>query len=151
VGCEGCKNSDTPYWDGVCEIKDCVTVKKIANCSYCKNFPCELLLDISLDPDTGDDGARLETMRLARDERLDKKTRGIRRSLIGGAIGATAGIVFAGVFGGGLSWFFALAGGSYQDIPETPDSLWLYVTFGAIAGAALPWIYNGMKRYIKNG
>jgi hypothetical protein len=128
-----------------------VTAKGFENCSYCKDFPCELLLDISLDPDTGDDGARLDTLRLMLDERTDKKIIPVRRTLLGCSIGVIVGLLLAGFTGGGLDWFYALAGGDYHAVPETPDGVWIYVLFGAAAGAAVPWIIKRIKRFNENG
>jgi hypothetical protein len=137
---------EVPYWGDACEIRDCVLKKGLDNCSYCRDFPCELLLDISLDPDTGDDGARLDTLRLMKDERTDEKIRPIRRTLLGCSIGVIAGFLLAGFTGGGLDWFFALAGGDYRAVPETPGGLWIYVLFGAASGTAVPWIIKLLKR-----
>jgi hypothetical protein len=151
VGCDGCRNMETPYWDGDCEIRDCAGIKRIENCSYCKEFPCELLLDISLDPDTGDDGDRIDTLRLMLDARQSEKTRALRRTIIGACIGVVAGLLLSGFFGGGLDWFYALAGGDYRTVIETPEATWIYVFFGVVAGTAVPWIIEWIKRYYNNG
>jgi hypothetical protein len=142
---------DTPYWDGVCEIKDCAMGKDVEDCSYCKNFPCELLLDISLDPDTGDDGERLDRLRLKKDAREDGRIRVFRMYTLGGTIGAVGGLLAAGITGGGLNWFYALGGGDYHVIPESPDGIWGYILFGTGVGLLIPIIIEFIKRYNKNG
>jgi hypothetical protein len=142
---------DTPYWDGVCEIKDCAVVRGVSDCSYCKKFPCELLLDISLDLETGDDGERLERLRLKKDAREDGRIRVFRMLTLGGTIGAIAGLLLAGITGGGLNWFYALGGGDYHIIPETPDSVWGYILLSAGIGIMIPIIIEFIKRYNKNG
>jgi hypothetical protein len=142
---------DTPYWDGVCEIKNCAAVKGVSDCSYCKKFPCELLLDISLDPETGDDGERLERLRLKKDAREDGRIKNFRMLTLGGTIGAVAGLLLAGITGGGLNWFYALGGGDYRIIPESPDSVWGYVLLGTGIGIIIPILIEFIKRYNKNG
>jgi hypothetical protein len=141
---------DTPYWDGFCEIKDCARVRSFSDCSYCKLFPCELLLDISLDPDDGDDGERLETLRIMKDTRENRKTALIRKIVIGASIGAIAGLLLGGITGGSLNWFYALGGGDYHAIAETPQFMWVYITLGTIIGTLIPIIIEIIKRYNKN-
>jgi hypothetical protein len=151
VGCDGCRAMEEPYWDGVCEIKDCVVkLKKIDDCSYCSDFPCELLLDIALDPDTGDDGDRLERLKLIKELRDEKRTGDIRQVALGATIGTVAGFLIAAIIGGAFDWFVALAGGDYYSIPETPDSPWGLALVGALVGAAIPLIIKFIVRYNKN-
>jgi hypothetical protein len=148
VGCDGCRAMEEPYWDGVCEIKDCtVNIKKIEDCSYCSDFPCELLLDIAYDPDTGDDGERLERLKLQKELRDEKQTGDIRRIVLGAVIGAVVGFLLAAIIGGAFDWFIALAGGDYHTIPETPDSPWGLAVAGAVIGAAIPLIIKFTVRY----
>jgi hypothetical protein len=142
---------DEPFWGGVCEVRECARIQSLENCSFCADFPCEVLLDISLDPDSGDDGARIDRLRLQKNARDDRRMRVIRRLLLGGSVGAVVGLLLAGIFGGGLAWFFALGGGDYRDIPIAPDGMWVYVMLGTAVGLALPWIIESLKRYMKNG
>ncbi|MDR0974142.1 MAG: DUF3795 domain-containing protein [Ruminococcus sp.] len=151
VNCEGCKAMDTPYWDGICEIKNCAAVMGVSDCSYCKKSPCEIILDISLDPETGDDGERLENLRLRKDAREERSLRNFRRCVLGGTCGITAGLLLAGIAGGGLNWFYALGGGDYRLIPASTDSIWIYVIIGAVFGTFIPIIIEILKRYNKNG
>jgi hypothetical protein len=149
VGCEGCKDMDEPFWGGVCEIRGCAMVKGLENCSYCAYFPCEVLLDISQDPDDGDDGERIDVLRSMKDERDDRKLRRFRRTIIGGAIGTVGGLLLGGIMTGGLEWFIALGGGDPHGIPQNPGTIWRSLALGAIIGIAMPWLIDFVKWYNK--
>jgi hypothetical protein len=140
VLCEGCKDSETTYWGGICEIKECaVKLQKVPHCGLCKKFPCDLLLDISFDPDTGDDGERIERLKELSDNEvtlLDK----LRPPVLGALIGGISGVIIGALAENTLSWFGALAGGDYRVIADTPGSITGYIIACAIVGAAIPLI-----------
>jgi hypothetical protein len=137
VLCEGCRDSDNTYWGGICEIKECaVHIQKVENCSYCKKFPCEILLDISFDPETGDDGARIERLKELSDKEVTPFEK-IRTPLIGALLGGILGLIIGAFAENVLSWFFALGGGDVETIAQSGGSLVGYVIGGIIVGAAV--------------
>lgn len=122
-GCPGCMQGRL-FEDEDCEMYNCCTVKGLAHCGQCDDFPCGALKAASFDPETGDGGNRL--MRLK--EIRDSDYRSFRRNIacIGGGIcigiaaGAAAGgfmldlgtWIFAGaVIGGGIGAAAGILGG----------------------------------------
>jgi hypothetical protein len=145
VLCPGCRGTDSTYWDGICEIKECaVKLQKVKHCGLCEKFPCDLLLDISFDPESGDDGARIERLKELADGEITLWDK-LRPPLIGSLIGGVSGIVIGGAVSHSFDWFAALAGGDIYNIPNTPGSFIGYVIAFAIIGAAIPLIINNRK------
>jgi hypothetical protein len=137
VLCEGCKGSDTTYWGGICEIKECARkLQKVENCSQCVKFPCDILLDISFDPETGDEGARIERLKELSDSRVTLWDK-IRPPLIGALLGGIAGVIIGAVAENVFSWFVALGGGDITAIAEENGNLTGYVIGCAVIGAAI--------------
>lgn len=92
-GCEGCINMPEGYWGGKCEIKICCEMKKIEHCGLCEDFPCQMIKEISYDPETGDNGDRLLNCKMWLDKSTDDKWSVYRKILLGVSIGITAGLI----------------------------------------------------------
>jgi hypothetical protein len=153
VLCKGCRAYDNPdnadgestYWGGICEIKECATkLQKVEHCGLCEKFPCDLLLDISFDPETGDEGLRIERLKELSDEKITLWGK-IRPSAIGTLLGIIIGIIIGAIVSHSFDWFAALAGGDYTAIPNTPGSFVGYAAAFGIIGAAIPLIVNNRK------
>ncbi|MDR0992428.1 MAG: DUF3795 domain-containing protein [Ruminococcus sp.] len=146
VLCAGCRESDGTYWDGICEIKECaVKLQKVEHCGNCKKFPCDTLLDISFDPETGDEGLRIERLKELSDRKVTLRDR-IRPPLIGALIGAVAGIVVGAAATDSFDWFKALAGGDYSAIPNAPGSFAGYIAACTVIGTAIPLIIQKYRK-----
>lgn len=62
MGCPGCKAVDgKPFW-GECSVAKCCGYA-MDHCGECPDCPCVLLREYAFDPDNGDNGQRLETLR----------------------------------------------------------------------------------------
>ncbi len=62
IGCRGCKaNCGRMFW-GECDIARCCGAKGYDHCGECPSVPCEQLRAAFLDPEHGDDGARLRNL-----------------------------------------------------------------------------------------
>ena len=64
-------------------------------------FPCDLLRNTAFDPEDGDDGERLITLKRWSEEEPTARRKAISRPLCGFAVGITAGAVL-GAFTGSL-------------------------------------------------
>jgi hypothetical protein len=156
VLCKGCRGYDTPentqtpelpettYWGGICEIKECaVKLQKVKHCGLCEKFPCNLLLDIAFDPETGDDGARIERLKELADSKITLWDK-LRPPLIGSLIGGVIGVIVGGFAGNSFGWFSALTG-NLQAIADPIDNIAGYIIGCAVIGAAIPLIINNRK------
>ena len=62
--CSGCiATKGNPFY-GKCEAADCVISKGKRFCGECENFPCELLKNHSFDKKRGDNGERIEYIKM---------------------------------------------------------------------------------------
>lgn len=63
--CRGCIESNGQPFHGECPVAVCAQNKGLLHCGECDNFPCELLVQYSCDPEHGDKpaGARIEQCR----------------------------------------------------------------------------------------
>ena len=62
-GCKGCLKSNGHPFHGDCPVALCCIKKGHAHCGECESFPCKQLNDYAFDPEHGDNGERLETIR----------------------------------------------------------------------------------------
>ncbi len=60
VGCRGCTHIDKPFWGESCPLKKCCEERKLENCGFCPDFPCEILTKFAYDKEQGDNGKRIE-------------------------------------------------------------------------------------------
>lgn len=100
--CPGCLELEEGNWAGDCDIKKCCEDKLLEHCGLCPAFPCDLLRNTAFDPEEGDDGERLVTLKRWAEEKPIAKRKAISRPLLGLAAGVTAGAVlgaFTGSFG----------------------------------------------------
>lgn len=108
-GCAGCR--ETPlgeeYWGEECEIKECCQDKEHEHCGLCKEFPCQRLVDISYDPDTGDGGERLVNCKSRADGISDVKIKSLRRFLTCVSIGIAAGTLIGAIQNNFAAWVAA--------------------------------------------
>ncbi len=107
--CPGCLELEEGNWAGDCEIKKCCEDKLLEHCGFCPDFPCDLLRNTAFDPEDGDDGERLITLKRWSEEEPTAKRRAISRPLCGLAVGVTAGAVFGAFTGGFGAMVFACA------------------------------------------
>jgi hypothetical protein len=48
--CQGCHGDDSLVWGDDCRIRQCcIHQKKLDNCSFCNEFPCNLIRDFESD------------------------------------------------------------------------------------------------------
>lgn len=61
-GCGGCIETDGHPFYGACSVANCCKNKDVEFCGECSEFPCDLLMRFSCDPEHGDNpkGARIE-------------------------------------------------------------------------------------------
>lgn len=60
TGCNGCVQSDKPFWADACPVKSCCETKKHEHCGECENFSCQLLNSFAYDEKQGDNGKRID-------------------------------------------------------------------------------------------
>lgn len=60
MDCKGCVAILKPFWGESCPVKQCCEGKKLENCGFCNNFPCQLLNSFAYDKNQGDDGKRIK-------------------------------------------------------------------------------------------
>lgn len=92
-GCSGCLEMTDGYWGEKCEIKACCEEKGLEHCGLCGDFPCEMLLDYSYDPETGDDGERLLNCKKWADEKSSAHDSRIKNILFGVVLGGISGLL----------------------------------------------------------
>lgn len=63
--CGGCISTNGNPFHGACRVAACCQERELVHCGQCKEFPCELLVSFSNDPEHGDTppGARIEQCR----------------------------------------------------------------------------------------
>jgi len=62
-GCPGCQAAQGKMFWGECELAICCATKGHDHCGQCREFPCARLQQYSDDPDQGDNGERIRTLR----------------------------------------------------------------------------------------
>lgn len=105
--CPGCLELEEGNWAGNCDIKKCCEEKQLEHCGLCSDFPCDLLRNTAFDPDEGDDGERLITLRRWADETGESKEKERNRIIIGFLSGAVLGAVLGAASGSFLALVFA--------------------------------------------
>ena len=79
------------------------------HCGLCPAFPCDLLRNTAFDPEDGDDGERLVTLKRWSEEEPAARRKAISRPLLGFAVGVTAGAALGAFTGGFGAMVFACA------------------------------------------
>ncbi len=97
--CSGCTELEEGNWAGNCEIKKCCEEKQLSHCGLCPEFPCDILRNTAFDPDEGDDGERLVTLKHWAEEVPSERDTRVERILIGVLAGAVVGAAL-GAFSG---------------------------------------------------
>ena len=105
--CPGCSELEEGNWAGDCGIKQCCEKRQLEHCGLCPDFPCDILRNTSFDPDEGDDGERLVTLKRWLEERSDPKESDIRRIITGFACGTAIGAIMGALSGSFLSVIIA--------------------------------------------
>lgn len=105
--CPTCLELEEGNWAGNCDIKKCCEEKQLEHCGLCPNFPCDLLRNTAFDPDDGDDGERLVTLKRWAEESTEPKEKERNRIIIGFLSGAVLGAVLGAV--SGSFWAVAFA------------------------------------------
>ena len=105
--CPGCLELEEGNWAGDCDIKYCCENRRLEHCGLCPKFPCTMLRNTAFDPDDGDDGERLVTLKRWADEHAAPIER--RRSCLitGFCSGIAAGAVFGALSGSFVAVMFA--------------------------------------------
>ena len=67
-GCKGC-NSGNPFW-GECPVRECCTGKGQNHCGLCEGFVCKQLNDYAYDEEQGDNGKRIENLKVWNNKNL---------------------------------------------------------------------------------
>lgn len=98
-GCPGCLELEEGNWAGDCEIKKCCEEKQLEHCGLCPDFPCDMLRNTAFDPDEGDDGERLITLKRQTEERDTPKEKARYRIIGGFSAGVVSGAVLGAVSG----------------------------------------------------
>lgn len=105
--CPGCLELEEGNWAGDCDIKKCCEEKQLDHCGLCPDFPCDLLRNTAFDPDEGDDGERLITLRRWANEAAEPKEKERTRVIIGFLSGAVLGAILGAVSGSFWALVFA--------------------------------------------
>lgn len=108
-GCAGCLELEEGNWAGDCDIKKCCEDKLLEHCGLCPAFPCDLLRNTAFDPEDGDDGERLVTLKRWSEEEPAARRKAISRPLLGLAVGVTAGAALGAFTSGFGAMVFACA------------------------------------------
>lgn len=101
LDCPGCMSLEEGNWAGDCDVKQCCEESQLEHCGLCPWFPCDLLRNTAFDPDEGDDGERLITLKQWAEETAEPRESGVNRIVIGAASGIAVGAVM-GAFSGNL-------------------------------------------------
>lgn len=101
--CVGCIELEEGNWAGNCEIKKCCEEKQLEHCGVCPGFPCDLLRNTSFDPDEGDDGERLVTLKEWSEELPDRINSEVTRIVLGISCGTVIGAILGALSGSVLS------------------------------------------------
>ncbi len=62
--CPGCVAAQGKLFWGECPVAHCSIDQKIGHCGQCKSFVCERLHQFAFDPQQGDNGKRIENLKL---------------------------------------------------------------------------------------
>lgn len=98
-GCPGCLELEEGNWAGDCDIKKCCEEKQLEHCGLCPDFPCDMLRNTAFDPDEGDDGERLITLRRLAAEAGESDEKNRNRIIIGFLSGAVLGAILGAASG----------------------------------------------------
>jgi hypothetical protein len=112
--------------------------KGFPDCSYCKEFPCDALVEFAFEDGMNEE--RLMLLKSEADKRQAAKEKIIRRFPFWITLGVLSGLIVGGVSGKALSWFISMAGGDYRSIDDTPVGMGTYIAAGVILGIAIPLI-----------
>ena len=67
--CQGCHGDDALVWGEDCAMRNCcLKERKLANCSFCPDFPCKLITDFEADG-VGNHKAAVQRLRQMKEER----------------------------------------------------------------------------------
>lgn len=105
--CEGCLSLVEGDWAGNCEIKKCCEDKYLEHCGLCTEFPCPLLRNTAFDPDEGDDGERLVTLKHWSENKLYRNNDSKNRIIAGIAVGFTIGAILGAISDSFAAFTFA--------------------------------------------
>lgn len=105
--CPGCLELEEGNWAGDCEIKLCCEQKNFEHCGKCPHFPCDMLRNTAFDPDEGDDGERLVTLKRWVEESSAPKEKSRSRIIIGLSAGVFSGAVLGAISGSFAAMIFA--------------------------------------------
>lgn len=97
--CPGCAELEEGHWAGDCDIRQCCENRRLAHCGLCPKFPCNMLRNTAFDPDEGDDGERLITLKKWAEEETEPRESWIRRIVLGLALGTAAGALMGALAG----------------------------------------------------
>ncbi len=114
-GCPGCMYCISPengggsklFEDEECDAGVCCTERGFAHCGQCPEFPCDILKEISFDPDTGDEGNRLMRLKELRDESSRQKRLKFTPPFAGGCMGMVFGVIIGSLTDSLAAWIFA--------------------------------------------
>lgn len=105
--CPGCLELEEGNWAGDCEIKLCCEQKNFEHCGVCPHFPCDMLRNTSFDPDDGDNGERLITLKRWIEKNSDSREKSINRVISGFCSGIVLGAILGAVTGSFGAMMFA--------------------------------------------
>ncbi len=63
-GCQGCQLSRGKMFWGECPISQCCSDKNLVHCGQCPDFVCPVLHNFAYDKEHGDNGKRIENLRV---------------------------------------------------------------------------------------
>ena len=63
TSCPGCQAAEGKLFWGECDVARCCIGKSLAHCGQCKDLPCKTLNEYAYDPEHGDSGKRISTLR----------------------------------------------------------------------------------------
>lgn len=105
--CPGCLELEEGNWAGDCDIKLCCEQKSFEHCGVCPHFPCDMLRNTAFDPEDGDNGERLITLKRWTEMRTEPKEKGKSRILTGFCAGTVSGAVLGALTGSFGAMMFA--------------------------------------------
>ncbi len=107
--CPGCLELEEGNWAGDCVVKTCCEDRMFEHCGQCPKFPCDLLRNTAFDPEEGDDGERLVTLKRWVEESSAPKEENRNRIFIGLTFGSVTGGVLGAISGNFAAIIFACA------------------------------------------
>ncbi len=66
TNCPGCHEAKGEMFWGQCELAKCSMEKELDHCGQCEDFACDLLKSFAYHEEQGDDGQRIENLRVTR-------------------------------------------------------------------------------------